>query len=139
MISNKLLSSVLSELLEKVNTRRVKDWSVPIKHFDSIVIKDNKVYFHESKQNTFPYKPVEEHTINIYELAHKCKEWAVNLSPNKHALSSYPRWGDIRNYKKTNGFYYICQHLVSGAQFEAETEPEAIFKACEWLLNELSN
>lgn len=77
--------------------------------------------------------------INIYELAHKCKEWAANLSPNKHALSSYPRWGDIRNYKKTNGFYYICQHLVSGAQFEAETEPEAIFKACEWLLNELSN
>ena len=74
-------------------------------------------------------------TINIYELAYKCKEWAVNLRPNKHALSSYPRWGDIRNYKKTNGSYYICQHLVSGAQFEAETEPESIFKACEWLLN----
>ena len=72
--------------------------------------------------------------VNIYEFAHKCKEWAVNLSPNKHALSSYPRWGDIRNYKKTNGFYYICQHLVNGAQFEAETEPEAIFKACEWIL-----
>ena len=78
-------------------------------------------------------------TINIYELAYKCKEWAVNLSPNKHALSSYPRWGDIRNYKKTNGSYYICQHLVSGAQFEAETEPEAVFKACEWILNEIIN
>ena len=75
--------------------------------------------------------------INIYELAHKCKEWAVNLSPNKHALSSYPRWGDIRNYKKTNGSYYICQHLVSGVQFEAETEPEAIFKACEWILEQV--
>ena len=72
--------------------------------------------------------------VNIYELAHKCKEWAVNLSPNKHALSSYARWGDIRNYKKTNGSYYICQHLVSGIQFEAESEPEAIFKACEWIL-----
>ena len=78
---------------------------------------------------------IREHSINIYELAHKCKEWAVNLSPNKHALSSYPRWGDIRNYKKTNGSYYICQHLVSGAQFEAETEPEAIFKACQWILD----
>lgn len=73
--------------------------------------------------------------VNIYEFAHKCKEWAVNLSPNKHALSSYPRWGDIRNYKKTNGSYYICQHLVSGVQFEAETEPEAIFKACQWILD----
>ena len=77
---------------------------------------------------------IREYSINIYELAHKCKEWAVNLSPIKHALSSYPRCGDIRNYKKTNGSYYICQHLVSGAQFEAETEPEAIFKACEWIL-----
>ena len=75
--------------------------------------------------------------VNIYEFAHKCKEWAVNLSPNKHALSSYPRWGDIRNYKKTNGSYYICQHLVSGVQFEAETEPEAIFKACEWILEQV--
>ena len=77
---------------------------------------------------------IREHSINIYELAHKCKEWAVNLSPNKHALSSYARWGDIRNYKKTNGSYYICQHLVSGVQFEAETEPEAVFKACQWIL-----
>ena len=80
-----------------------------------------------------------EYEYNIYEFAHKCKEWAVNLSPNKHALSSYPRWGDIRNYKKTNGSYYICQHLVSGVQFEAETEPEAIFKACDYILKELSN
>ena len=78
---------------------------------------------------------IREHSINIYELAHKSKEWAVNLSPNKHALSSYPRWGDIRNYKKTNGSYYICQHLVSGVQFEAESEPEAIFKACQWILD----
>ncbi len=73
--------------------------------------------------------------IDIHRVAHKCKEWAVNLSPNKHAFSSYPRWGDIRNYKKTNGSYYICQHLVSGAQFEAESEPEAIFKACQWILD----
>ena len=72
--------------------------------------------------------------IDIHRVAHKCKEWAVNFSPNKHALSSYARWGDIRNYKKTNGSYYICQHLVSGIQFEAESEPEAIFKACEWIL-----
>lgn len=84
-----------------------------------------------------PYNYITHDKINIYELAHKCKEWAANLSPNKHALSSYPRWGDIRNYKKTNGSYYICQHLVSGVQFEAETEPEAIFRACEWILEQV--
>ena len=71
--------------------------------------------------------------INVYELAHKCKEWAVNLKPNKHTLSSYPRWNNIRDYPETNGNYYICQHLVTGIQFEAETEPEAVFKACEYL------
>jgi hypothetical protein len=73
--------------------------------------------------------------INIYELAHKCKEWAVMLQPNKQALSSYPRWGNHKDYPETNGHYYICQHLVTGVQFEAETEPEAIFKACEWILD----
>jgi hypothetical protein len=78
--------------------------------------------------------------INIHELAHKCKEWAVMLRPNKHALSSYPRWSNHRDYPETNGNYYICQHLVTGAQFEAETEPEAIFKACQWILdNKINN
>ena len=97
----------------------------------------NKNYIEYTSEVTGnPYNYITHDKINIYELAHLCKEWAVNLSPNKHALSSYPRWGDIRNYKKTNGSYYICQHLVSGAQFEAETEPEAIFKACQWILTE---
>ena len=96
----------------------------------------NKNYIEYTSEVTGnPYNYITHDKINIYELAHLCKEWAVNLSPNKHALSSYPRWGDIRNYKKTNGSYYICQHLVSGAQFEAESEPEAIFKACQWILD----
>ena len=98
----------------------------------------NKNYIEYTSEVTGnPYNYITHDKINIYELAHLCKEWAVNLSPNKHALSSYPRWGDIRNYKKTNGSYYICQHLVSGVQFEAETEPEAIFKACEWILKQV--
>ena len=96
----------------------------------------NKNYIEYTSEVTGnPYNYITHDKINIYELAHLCKEWAVNLSPNKHALSSYPRWGDIRNYKKTNGSYYICQHLVSGVQFEAESEPEAIFKACQWILD----
>ena len=98
----------------------------------------NKNYIEYTSEVTGnPYNYITHDKINIYELAHLCKEWAVNLSPNKHALSSYPRWGDIRNYKKTNGSYYICQHLVSGVQFEAETEPEAIFKACEYILEQV--
>ena len=125
MISKELLSQVL-------------DKKVVVDDISNIELKENTItfiedYWDEDEGSGF-YR---SHTINIYELAHKCKEWAVNLSPNKHALSSYPRWGDIRNYKKTNGSYYICQHLVSGVQFEAETEPEAIFKACEWVLEQV--
>ena len=125
MISKELLSQVL-------------DKKVVVDDISNIELKENTItfiedYWDEDEGSGF-YR---SHTINIYELAHKCKEWAVNLSPNKHALSSYPRWGDIRNYKKTNGSYYICQHLVSGVQFEAETEPEAIFKACEWILEQV--
>ncbi len=122
MISKELLSIILdNEVPYQVKVHK-------------IIIKNNSLnYFYNSKDSGGGLFEANEY-INIYELAHKCKEWAVNLRPNKHAFSSYPRWGDLRNYKKNNGFYYICQHLVSGAQFEAESEPEAIFKACEWIL-----
>ena len=121
MISKELLSEVLG---------------IPLQH---IRYNDTTNLYETFKEDLFnwsdgSYGRWSNLEVNIYEFAHKCKEWAVNLSPNKHALSSYPRWGDIRNYKKTNGSYYICQHLVSGVQFEAETEPEAIFKACQWIL-----
>ena len=117
MISKELLTAIRKDEHKVLNTDL------------NYIEKDNKIgYLLDNRQWYF---------INIYEFAHKCKEWAVNLSPNKHALSSYPRWGDIRNYKKTNGSYYICQHLVSGVQFEAETEPEAIFRACEWILEQI--
>ena len=122
MISKELLSIVLG---------------IPLSH---IRYNDTINLYEIFKENLFnwsdgSYGRWSNLEVNIYELAHKCKQWAVNLSPNKHAFSSYPRWGDLRNYKKNNGFYYICQHLVSGAQFEAETEPEAIFKACQWILD----
>ena len=119
MISKELLNKVLN----------IEIVSYQMKQKNILAYEYNKVSKNQWSGKTFCNR-----SINTYELAHKCKEWAVNLSPNKHALSSYPRWGDIRNYKKTNGSYYICQHLVSGAQFEAETEPEAIFKACQWIL-----
>ena len=122
MISKELLSAVLG---------------IPLSH---IRYNDTTNLYEIFKEDLFnwsdgSYGRWSNLEVNIYEFAHKCKEWAVNLSPNKHALSSYPRWGDIRNYKKTNGSYYVCQHLVSGVQFEAETEPEAIFRACQWILD----
>ena len=61
--------------------------------------------------------------VNIHELAHKCKEWAFDRG--------YTIWSTYQGYitlKPLNDSY--------GIEFEEDTEPEAIFKACEWILEQ---
>lgn len=61
--------------------------------------------------------------INIYELAHKCKEWAIKYIAN---IGS--------GYDKDKEFYWcICNN--GEFQFYADTELQAIFKACQWILD----
>ena len=76
-------------------------------------------YFEEEKT----YKP--EFYINIYELAHKCKEWAA-----------------LRQWNLQSAIYMLdstayCELADSSFKevFQAETEPAAIFKACQWILD----
>ncbi len=60
------------------------------------------------------------HSINIHELAHKCKEWAWKTN---HVVSSFAlkaHWRVLVDSKEL---------------FIADTEPESIFKACQWLLD----
>lgn len=73
--------------------------------------------------------------INIYELAHKCKEWAFNegftLSSSKDGIDEWcielynHLADDINDYRLNIDF----------DAFDATTEPEAIFKACQWILD----
>lgn len=73
-------------------------------------------------------------SINIYELAHKCKEWAIKqhkidlitleLDKNEKTISCSILYGEIHPNMK---MYY----------FNADTEVEAIFKACEWILRRI--
>jgi len=107
MISNKLLSKVLKtelmgyEVLESALDKH------NLYHINYYIKGMTKGYF-----------------INIYELAHKCKEWArdigftfkIEFSKRGVSLMFY---GDIKNP------YNV-----------ADTEPEAIFKACEWILKQ---
>ena len=69
---------------------------------------------------------------NIHELAHKCKEWARDKDIFLRSFYDYegafcyisaPTWVDKIEIPKTG--------------FCSETEPEAIFKACDWILNEI--
>ena len=70
--------------------------------------------------------------INIYELANKCKEWAFKKDKYKW-LFSYKSFTkchcdivDNQNRK----FIFIS--------FAGDNEPEAVFKACEWVLKSSS-
>jgi len=65
----------------------------------------------------------QEEELNIHELAHKCKEWAF--------IKGYK----LASYKSKNN--YICKDPFNGNEpYEGDdTEPEAIFKACEWIMD----
>jgi hypothetical protein len=67
--------------------------------------------------------------MNIYELAHKCKEWAVRQG---YYLTSKQAISHITNelcYKVSiEPTEYHTYTLVG------DTEPGAIFNACQWIL-----
>jgi hypothetical protein len=64
--------------------------------------------------------------INIYELAHKCKEWAMDKYGCTIGSSIY------KEYSK-------CWAIAFDESFVAPTEPEAIFQACQWIYNNRRN
>lgn len=75
-------------------------------------------------------------SINIYELAHKCKEWA---NTKGYVLETTAR---------TNSCFAICNFSLRGkhdytddlwSNFRAETEPGAVFAACQWILSNRSS
>ena len=77
-------------------------------------------------------------TINIYELAHKCKEWASSygydlFSHRFDANASYAYLDlGMKNVIPSNNKYIFIGSYIQ--EFESNTEPEAIFKACQWIL-----
>ena len=79
--------------------------------------------------------------INIYEFAFKCKEWAYT---NKYRLSSGQHRLNTKQEHYINNqiasyfcsVYYITND-DSDIQIDANTEPEAIFKACQWILENI--
>ncbi len=70
-------------------------------------------------------------SFNIYELAHRCKEWAFNSGFS------------ITVYKTLGYTTYTAEiHCDEGTIVildSLSTEPEAVLKACEWVLGTLEN
>lgn len=69
------------------------------------------------------------YVINIYELVHKCKEWAFNQGRVLHT------------YSRPTVFNCVCK-INYGKEYEVNTfildsEPEAVFKACQWIFDNM--
>lgn len=105
MIGKELLSAVFSSLtLLEILDGRIDD---------NVYYKVKEVYILQS--------------INIHELAHKVKEWAINK--NFTLMSSLDiEGGDCK-------LSFITIEGVIHKSFIADTEPEAIFKAGQWILD----
>jgi hypothetical protein len=78
--------------------------------------------------------------VNIHELAHKCKEWALD---NQFIITTHPclteeKWRNTSVrllHFYSSGMDRIIEQSQKDKRFEADTEVEAIFKACQWILD----
>jgi hypothetical protein len=119
MISKELLSEVLGE--------RIREFYIKGSVLEIIVLRDCNFAPYDHPPRIQKDCGIRK-DINIYELAHKCKEWA---------------WS--KNFRLTSGIWdsdnkYTCDIFTENAIYQEEhhengdTEPEAIFKACQWIL-----
>ena len=114
MISKELLSEVL-DIKYSFKNIKLREYEPYIQWYCDEVYKEH-VY-----------------SINVYELAHKCKEWA--LTKHKISLQSTPI------EENENEIYWSVILKLFNEEYEEnlehiikDTEPEAIFKACQWVL-----
>lgn len=70
-------------------------------------------------------------SVNIHSLAHKCKEWA---SKSNYSLVSY--------FSLQSKKWFCIVDIDDGFMFHSDiyqeyagSEPESIFKACQWILD----
>lgn len=108
MISKELLSEVLDCNIYEI---------LP----ESEIIGSPKVIQYRTKNSFIPFD-----YINIYELANKCKEWAHTYKLSVRSFNGYGGWFCTISSWDDSTF--------KSKEFNATTEPEAIFKACQWIL-----
>ena len=82
---------------------------------------------------------IRDSSINIYELAYKCKEWALNIGYSLESITNrscimgnnYEYYASVKIHKATNS---MIEHNI-----DEDTETKAIFKACQWILDNKDN
>ena len=117
MISKELLSEVLNISINLIELNPILENN-----------KNDIGYLLKGSQNTVHEVHRNHKRINIYELAHKCKEWALKhgyLLESGLAVCFEKGFCEIYTTRKP---YQKINEVLHN------TEPEAIFKACEWVM-----
>ena len=115
---------ISKELLNEVLDERVTNISEIDEH--------NNLHYTFSTFNG-QYADNDYDSINIYELANKCKEWAFDKKYDFEVI----RIKREKDYGKVFiRIHTIHTNKVNGKEFYPfNEEPEAIFKACQWILD----
>ena len=121
---------ISKELFNEVMNLHNLDFEYPLEYYNT----NNSIRFwvieNPKYQSTSNY-------INIYELAHKCKEWATfkngkNIITERDISGVYSYIIFMIGITIHNEYLDDTTRIL--ANFKADTEPEAIFKACQWIL-----
>lgn len=110
---------ISKELLSEVIGKEIREFAIE---------KNELRYILEDDNNSIP----ELYYINIYELAHKCKEWAFDsfyLSIITFKINDDLYKCEIADIKDSLGEW------SNKYSFRIDNEIKAIFKACEWILD----
>lgn len=98
------------------------------------ITQDEYIIIFNKEQETVEY--VNKHTwyeadsISIYKLAQKCKEWAYKQG--YVILSGHSAYGIGAFFCSCKG--WLSENYDKRIEINHNTEPEAIFKACQWIL-----
>ena len=151
MISLELLSAVLGFKIIPVNGKDLREKSFgyeqglrttcisPLKDNEWISLSDNIIHFGYKDMRpevliNIPEGVYTTKKINIYELAHKCKEWAETVGDGYSLTSSTT---DEYNMIGCEYSQWMCEIVYHpNDTFYANTEPKAIFIACQYILDE---
>ena len=88
----------------------------------------------------------QEYFISVYELSYLCREWARNndyevsackpIVPDDEGKAVINYWYKAYIHKFELGTYSGPEQILK-FDVNCSSEPEAIFKACEWILTQI--
>jgi hypothetical protein len=77
-------------------------------------------------------------SINIHELAHKCKEWALSCGDVRIDCSEYATGSRIK-VRLLAVTVHNCDEIERCFEFNSMIKPEHVFEYCQWVLDRIKS